>query len=113
MTAHNINKPMCACRFAAVPHNVLISQAALRATLTFEKLLIHDGGEAAVSRPQESEAGSSKELLAFDGNSDPARPLWKAGGETLAVSDAHAHVASGHAKTQVSVVEEEREDPRR
>lgn len=42
---------MCACSFAAVPHNVLISQAALRATLTFEKLLIHGGGEAAACWP--------------------------------------------------------------
>lgn len=40
MTAYNIRKPICACSFAAVPQNVLMSQTALWATLTFEKLLI-------------------------------------------------------------------------
>lgn len=69
MTAHNINKPMCACSFAALPHNVLISQAALRATLTFEKLLIHGGGESvSVGRRSWKLAGSSEELLALNGN---------------------------------------------
>lgn len=51
MTVYNINKPICACSFPAVPQNVLMSQTALWATLTFVRVLIikdsTNGGKAA------------------------------------------------------------------
>lgn len=70
MTAYNINKPMCACSFAAVPHNVLISQTALWASLTFEKLLINGdstNGVEAVCWLAKLEACSSEDLLMLNG----------------------------------------------
>lgn len=70
MTAYNINKPICACSVAALPQNVLMSQTALWATLTFEELLMNrdsTNGVKAVYWLVKLEACSSEELLMLNG----------------------------------------------
>lgn len=70
MTVYNINKAISACSFPAVPQNVLMSQTALWATLTFVRVLIikdsTNGGKAAYCLLK-LEACFSEELFMLNG----------------------------------------------
>lgn len=72
MATYDSNKPKCACSFSAVPQDVLMSQTALWATLTFVRVLIikdSTNGVKAAYCLLKLEACFSEELFMLNGTS--------------------------------------------